>query len=215
MLESTRAFLNQPDPNNSFWTDVELVDYLNEAVRIHMAELSSVDEGQGATTVTLDIVQNVDTIALPTDFFFARGLWKITSQQNVLMTYRNNLTESYATNGGGTSETYVPSYGFRGNNIVLRPAPNFSETGGLLLEYVQMPAMLQDGADTVTNQICAMFFQSIRAYAIYLAKLKESLNASVAVHANAETHFANLFKQFRELSQKRSKRPTSVVPFDI
>lgn len=214
IIESIRDLLGQPDPNNSFWTDVELTRYINEAVRIHMAELSSINEGQGGATVTLDLVANVETVALPSDCFIVRALYKVTTLQNVLLQYNNNLTDSYSSTAGGTTETYIPSYYFRGNNLVLRPPPTISETGGLLLEYIAMPASLQDSSDTLTAQISVMFLQSVEMYGVYKAKLKESLAQNTNLHANALANFADLFKQFRELSAKRSRKPTSTVPFD-
>jgi|SRR6185437_3942446 len=215
LIEAERDMLNQPDPNNSFWSDTELTRYNNEAIRILMAELSSVNEGQGATVTSLNIVSGADTIALPSDFFVCLGLFKVLPTQNIRLPYINDLTKSYYTSAGTNSETYVPYYFFRGNNIVLRPPPTFNETGGLLLEYIQLPAALTDGADQVTNQICVLFFQCIEKYAIYQAKLKESLCNGVSVHENALANFADLFKQFRELSSKRSRFPTYVVPWEV
>jgi hypothetical protein len=214
LIQAIRDLLNQPDPNNSFWNDEELTRYLNEAIRIHMAELTDIDEGQFGATYTLNIVESQETVALPSDFFIARALYKVTNQENILLSYRNNLTESYPTDGEGTSEMYAPSYYFRGNNIVLRPLPRFSEAGGLLLEYVQLPASLQDGADQMTAQIVALFRQSVEMYGVYKAKLKESLANNIRVHDVAMENFKDLFKQFRDLSAKRSKNPTYVLPFN-
>jgi hypothetical protein len=214
IIESVRNTLNQPDPNSSYWSDQEITEYINDAVRIHFAELTGVDEGHSVTTTTLNIVSGAELVALPSDFFMARGVWKVVSNGYTILQYRNNLTESYFTSAGDSSETYCPSYYFRGNNLVLRPVPQFSETGGLLIEYAQMPASLLDSVDTLTAQVSPIFQQSIKAYAIYMAKLKESLANGVNTYAVAQQHFDALFSQFKSLSAKRSKATTSVIPFN-
>ena len=214
IIQAVRDLLNQPDPNNSFWNDEELTRYANEALRIHMAELADIDEGQFAATTTLNIVSGQETVALPSDFFMARGLFKVLNNGRVLLPYRNNLTEGVETTGNSDSSGYLPSYSFRGNSFVLNPPPNFSETGGLFLEYVQLPASMLDGADTLTAQISALFRQSVEMYVVYKAKLKESLANGIRVHDVAAENFRDLFKQFKDMSAKRSRNPTAVIPFN-
>jgi hypothetical protein len=51
-------------------------------------------------------------------------------------------------------------------------------------------------------------------YGVYKAKVKESLVSGVRTDAVAKENFSDLFNQFRDLSALRSKRPTSVQPFN-
>lgn len=214
LIQEVRNLLSQPDPNNSFWTDEELTSYCNEAIRIHMNELADVNEGYAITTTTLNIVSGTATIALPSDCFMVRAVYKVVTNGNVLLSYRNNLTEGFSTQAGSSSEAYFPYYYFQGNNLVLRPTPNFSETGGILLEYDQMPASLLDSADQVTTQISPMFRQSVATYMVYKAKWKESLANNIRVHDVAAALFQDLFKQFKDIASKRSRNPTAVIPFN-
>jgi len=214
LIQAERDMLNQPDPNNSFWSDDELTRYNNEAVRIHMAELADIDEGQFTTTATLDIVAGQELVALPSDFFAAKALYRVLNERNIKLNY-DNSSPSYPTGNSSSGENYIPDYFFRGNNLVLRQPPTFSETGGLILEYMQYPAVMLDSADQLSAQISALFRQSIEAYAVYKAKLKESLVNNMNVHSVAEGHWSGLFQQFKDLSAKRSRKTTSVVPFDI
>jgi hypothetical protein len=214
LLESIRDLLGQPDPNNSYWSDAELTRYINEGVRLHSAELGSIDEGATATTTTLNIVSGQDTVALPSDFFMLKALYMVKPNSRELLVYHNNLTESYSTQGTDNSSSYSPYYYFRGNSVVLRPPPAFDAVGGLEAEYLQLPAVLQDSADQLTAQISAMFVSSVEMYGVYKAKVKESLVSGVRTDAVAKENFSDLFNQFRDLSALRSKRPTSVQPFN-
>lgn len=215
LIEAERDLLNQPDPNNSFWSDAELIRYNNESVRIHMAELADIDEGQGATTATLNITSGTEIIALPSDCFTIKACYRVLNQRNVIMTYSNAINASYPTGNSWSGEAYVPDYYFRGNNLVLRQAPSFTEAGGIFIEYYQYPASLLDSSDTLTAQIAAMFRQSVEMYAVYKAKLKESLANNIRVHDVAYENWKELFQQFKDLSAKRSRKSTSVQPFDV
>jgi len=214
LIQSVRDLLNQPDPNNSYWSDDELTRYLNEGVRLHMAELMDINEGYSTTTVNLNIVNGQETLALPADLFLIKAVYKVVTNGAIMLPYRNNLTEGYYTDGGTNTQTYLPYYYFRGRNLVLRPAPQFSETAGILIEYEQLPQSMVDGADTMDPQISALFRQSVEMYGVYKAKLKESLTNNIRVHDVAGENFRDLFKQFKDLSARRSRNPTATIPFN-
>lgn len=214
MLQSIRNMLNQPDPNNSYWTDSELLEYINEAIRVYFAEYSATNEGNFTTTASLDITSGTRTIALPSDFFKVKALYRVTTGENVLLEYKNNLSRSYATTGSATGSGYTPAYYFQGNNIVLHDTPGFSEVGGLFLEYLQFPETMLNGSDTLTAQISPIFRQIVERYALYLAKLKESLGNGTVIPTSLTQNLADLVAQFREIIQLRSKNPTYAQAFD-
>jgi hypothetical protein len=214
LIQGIRNLLNQPSADNSFWSDAELLAYINEAVRIYFAELSDIDEGEFVVRMDLDIVSGQELISLPSDFFKVRALYKTISNGEVMLSYRNNLTEGYLTNGGASADTYFPSYSFRNNQLVIRPTPNFSQISALSLEYIAMPYALTDSADAVNAQISPIFRQCVEMYAVYKAKLKESLVTGTDTTRLAKENLADLYKQFKDISALRSKAITSVVPFN-
>lgn len=211
---NVRNLLNQPTASNSFWTDAELDTYINEAIRIYFAELTKIDEGHFTTSVTLDLTANVETVAMPSDFFAMRALYRKSDTSYLILSYRNNLTEGYTTDGGAPYDAYAPYYYFRGNSIVLRPIPGTSETAGLLMEYIQFPETLVAGGDLLTAQISPVFSQVIEMYAVYKAKMKESLVNQTDTASMAKSNLAELHKQFMDVIQLRSKNPTSIIPFN-
>ena len=213
ILTDVRNLLNQPNSTNSFWTDSELNSYINEAMRVYFAELTKIDEGHFTAQVDLDIVANQETVAMPADFFSMRALYKKVDTTYMILPYRNNITEGYSTEGGTNSVTYLPYYYFRQNQIVLRPVPQFSETASLRMEYFQFPQQMATG-DTLTDQITPVFYQVIEMYAVYKAKMKESLVTGVNTSALAKENLAELHKQFMDVVQLRSKNPTAIIPFN-
>lgn len=214
LIFNTRNFLNQPNAANSFWTDAELTEYLNEAVRLYFTELTHSQEGLFTTKTNLNITANTETVALPTDCFVIRSLRKRVNNGFEILSYQNDLTQSYSTQGGTTSESYMPYYFFRGNSIVLRPTPGFSETSGLELEYMQFPDVMVGASNTLTDQVAPIFKQLLEMYAVYKAKLKESLVNGVNMHAIAQQHVAELYQNFKDAIWYRSKNPVFTVPYN-
>lgn len=214
LISNVRNFLNQPNQNNSIWTDLELTEYLNEAIRLYFVEVSHSNEGLFTVKSSLNIVANTETVALPADCFEIKALRKTVTNGYEILDYRNDLTESYSTQGGTGSNTYLPYYFLRGNNIVLRPTPNFSETGGLELEYIQFPETMVNGGDTMTAQVSPVFKNLIEMYAVYKAKLKESLVNGVSMHEVAKQNLNEIYMLFKEAIQKRSANPVYVLPFN-
>jgi len=213
LITSVRSLLNQPDRNNSFWSDEEITSYVNEGIRIHFQEVLNNNEGYFTAATDLNLVTDTETVALPSDCFQVRSLYKKVTNGFELLPYRNNVTESYSTQGGASSNSYLPYYYLRGNSLVLRPLPNFSETAGLKLEYVQFPETLVNGGDTMTAQVSPVFRQLIEMYGVYKAKLKESLVSGVATHKVAEENLSDLISLFKDAVANRSKNPTFIIPF--
>lgn len=214
LLTDVRNMLNQPQATNSFWTDEELASYLNEAVRRYFAECILHGGGQFVAQTDLSIVENTETVTLPDDFYEVRALYRAVSGGYEILPYRNNLTESYSNTGGTSGSTYLPYYYLRGNTLVLRPVPNFSETSALRIEYVQFPTTMITGGETLTSQVSPVFKDLIISYAVYKAKLKESLTSGLQTHAVAKDNLTDLYIAFKEVVAQRSQNPTAMIPFN-
>lgn len=214
LISDVRDLLNQPDPNNSFWTDRELTKYINEGIRTYFSELVQLNEGYYIKSVPRDITSGQEEVTMPADFFAVRSLYKKINDGYVMLSYQNNLTSGFSSIAGNGSLTYFPSYYFRNNKIVLRDPPTFSETSGLLLEYIYLPDSLINGGDALDSNVSPVFKQVIEMYAVYKAKMKESLVNGVRVHDVAAENFTALHQQFKETIKNRSKNPTYVIPFD-
>ena len=213
-IVAVRDMLNQPNASNSFWSDAEITRYLNEAIRIYFLEITNNDEGFWTKTADLNVVANTETMALPADCFEIKAVYKAIPNGYVVLPYRNMESESYTTQGGTGSTTYFPSYYFREDSLVLRPVPNFSETAGIRIEYIYFPDMLANAGDTMSDNMLPIFKQLIEMYAVYKAKLKESLTNGTDTSALAKQNFNELYKLFIDTARNRSHYPQFVKPFN-
>lgn len=213
LLKEVRIFLNQPQKSNSFWTDEELTLYLNDAVRIYFLEVNERSEGQFDAKVNLDIVAGQEEVALPADCFEVKALFAVWNNENRILTYKNNLTASTSSQEQGGPTYYEPYYYFRGNNLVLQPIPAFDKAAGLLLEYTAFPEQMIYGGDTLSNKVSPVFKELIVMYAVYKAKVKESLVTGTNTSALVEVHLADLFNTFKNDIGGRSKYPQYTVPY--
>lgn len=214
LISEVRTILNESDRNNSFWKDDEITGYLNDGIRRYFTEIVQNNEGYFTTTADLDITADSETITLPTDCFQVRQLAKKISTGYLNLAYRNNVTEGWTTMGGTSSNAYTPYYYFRGNSLVLRPVPNFTETAGMRLEYIQFPDFMVNGGDTMTAQVQPVFKELIIMYGVYKCKVKETLVNGAAVHLVAQELVGSLATSFRDTIYHRSKSPTFTVPFN-
>lgn len=212
-ITAVRDLLNQPDSANSFWSDQEITRYLNEAIRIYFLEVTNNNEGFWTKTSDLNVDANTETIDLPTDCYQVKAVYKAVNQGYVVLPYRNDISQSYSTQGGMDTNTYFPSYFFRDNKLVLRPVPNFSETASIRLEYIYFPDVLMQAGDTAPTNMMPIFRQLIEMYAVYKAKMKESLVNGVDTSVLAKANFEELAKQFKDVVQSRSKYPQFIKPF--
>jgi hypothetical protein len=214
LIQNVRNMLNQPNATNSFWSDEELTVYLNEGVRRYFAEVVQHAEGQFTALSERDIVDSVQTVTLPSDCFKLKQVWRKVTGGYEPMHYRNNIMEGVSTEGAGGGSSFRPDYYLRGNTIVLSQMPGFSETGGIRIEYVQFPETMITGGDSLTAQVSPVFKDMIEAYAIYKAKVKESLVNGTNTSAMALQNLNDLFTSFKELIPNRSASPSAIKPFN-
>lgn len=215
LITNVRSMLNQPDAGNSTWSDSQLTEWINKGVQRYFAEVVQNVEGQWGKETTLNIVENAATVTLPTDCFEVKGVWKVVSDGRVPLPYQNNLTDGVVTVGGGSgSETYFPAYSFLENKLKLNPVPDYSETGGLYLEYIYFPETLINAGDTLSANVAPIFSELVEMYAVYKAKMQESLVNGVDTSALAKQNFNELYKQFQDCIKNRSKYPQFIKPFN-
>lgn len=210
-----RIRLNQPRAENSRFSDPELTDYLNEAVQQLFLTVQEIGEGQFDTSTTLNTTANTETVALPTDAFAVKALWFVQGTLRRRLVYNPSVLNDVDT-VAASSGTYEPSYYLRGNNIVLRPKPNFTSTDGpLVIEYTKYPTVLVLGSDTLDSGVSPLFKQLLVAYAVTEAKRKDDLVNNGNTRSAAESHLADLWTNFKHQMLERSKAPQFVTPFEI
>lgn len=215
LIRDARILLSQPRAENSRFSDSELSGYANDAIQQIFLTVNEASEGQFDRSTSLNIVSGVETVALPTDCFSIKALYKVQGTVNRRLEYRQNIVMDYdnsATNSGST--TYEPYYYLRGNNLVLRPIPGFSETASLVLEYTAYPSVLVYGGETLDNGISPLFKELIVMYVVSKAKLKDDLTSGGNSRVAAQEQFSGLYANFKHQLMERSKSPQYITPFE-
>lgn len=218
LITNVRNLLGQPNAANSTWTDFEITEYINEAVRLYFAEV--VKNFEGYFTVTTDpssnltYTANTETVALPTDCFQVRAVYIQRPQGWSILEYHNDLTHGYWTGtGSGNPNTYQPYYFFQGNNLVLRPVPDSTGTAVLKLDYIQLPDQMVNGGDSLTNQVSPVFKQLLEMYAVYKAKMKQSMVSGTDLTVLPKANLAEIYGNFKNTIMPRSAYPVFTEPF--
>jgi len=221
LLINVRNLLGQPNPTNSTWTDFELTEYLNEGVRMYFAEVVKNSEGWFTVVTFLDYTANVETIALPVDFFECKAMYIQRNTGWEILEYRNNISSGFLSNvGTGGTNTYSPYYYFQGNNVVIHPVPNQSSSGGAIrLDYVQFPDQMVNAGDTaggtsLLNQVSPVFKQLLEAYAVNVAKVKQSMVNGTDLTAISSKRLGEIYAAFKIAINKRSDYPEYIIPFN-
>lgn len=214
LLIETRAMLRQPDNTNTSWTDNDLTLWLNDGINRYFLEVIQYAEGPFQVVAPLDVVNGIDTIPLPSDFYKVVRLYKVVNNSLIQIPYRNNLDSGYDNTPQGSANMSSFSYFLRGNNIVLRPVPGFSEIASLSLEYVGFPDNLIWGGDALNSAISPIFKELIIMYAVYKAKLAESLVLGTDTSSKAAELLSNIETQFKDSVRLRSHYPQFTIPFN-
>lgn len=138
----TRVRYNLNEDTAVFWSDDLINDKLNEAYRFYYNFILQAFEGYFNTTAYISLDGNSDgKYALPTNCANPNKIRLVSrnlnsGQQIVPLRYFerfDNMVNSQISN----STFNLPTYRFRGNYLILEPAPDFSETNAITIEYAK------------------------------------------------------------------------------
>lgn len=138
-----------------FLSNDDIDRWANEGYYKYCLMLMKASQGYFETTSDLNIVAGTETIALPNNFTATEKslmdlvrVEKVLSQSRIPLAYKRRYDQGNSTSAGGSGETYLPSYDFRGNNLVLEPTPSTSETAGIRIIYKALPPRLRSSTAT-------------------------------------------------------------------
>ena len=124
----------------TFWSDTVITDQLNEAYRYYTSFILEAYEGYFNTTAYISFDGNASGLyALPADCANPNKIRLVSrsiasNSQIIPLKYFERYDNSIDVKI--SQSTYnLPTYRFRGNNLVLEPAPDFTEANALLIEY--------------------------------------------------------------------------------
>ena len=149
-LESSRAF---PDNTSSFFKDTTLVRYFNQAQQELGRTVIQSFENYFVTESTINVSAGNDTYALPSTFIKMLRVEDVRNSTAPLEIYPISLNEKEGYRFEFpqiTSATGEPSrYIIKGQSLMLRPIPNYSQQSGISLWYEKR--ILNMTANTASN----------------------------------------------------------------
>lgn len=194
--------------------DESINNHLNEAYGQYQLELFENSEGDFLTSSPINIVTNQALYPLPSTWVKTKKLWKVEPDGKYEIEYFENRGGVVYFNS--SLSRYNPfTYRFSDRNILLEPAPLFTETAGLLHEYYSLQLAL-----TADNQSPAAGFiepwQTMLVLYATIAELegKEAVGGVASIDSfRARLQAAE--NRFRSSMNRRTEASDYVAPDDI
>lgn len=133
----TRVREKVDEATAAFWTNTVVDNQLNEAYRFYWAFIIKLHEGyfNKISQISFD-ANSAGEYSLPSDFFKARLVSRNLSTEKVPLKYNERFETSISTTLANSTYN-LPTYRFIGAKIKFEPAPDFSETNAVDLEYTR------------------------------------------------------------------------------
>ena len=143
----TRVREKVDEDTAAFWSNTLIDNQLSEAYRFYWAWIIKLHEGYFLKTDNISYDANsAGEYALPSDFFKIRLLSRVISAEKIPLRYFERYDNALPTTL--TNSIYnLPTYRMRGSKLVIEPAPDFSLTNALELEYTRTLSALSASVD--------------------------------------------------------------------
>lgn len=193
MTTAVRRYINETDSTNSNFTDSEIYDYLNQAIRFLGTEMEWPFQTAEATSVAEQAVYTLpeDFISL-VDFYFDNKDLPIIERADLSalrIDWQNALSS-------------MPQYAYKADNakIGLYPKPDATNAGlTLQIQYIKVPPDLSD--DTTSPDLHVAFQDCLPFYAAFLCELKAgNTKRSDYMITLYETHKKKLMSKVQKFS---------------
>ena len=199
-----RYNLGEPSGEQRFY-NVSINANLNESYRYYLAQLIDNGESNFTTTVSIDFVANQAEYALPSDWVKTRMVDRVTTFGTVPLERFERYETTNITIGGNAGDWFLPSYRFRGQNLVFEPKPTFSQVGAVIHEYYAEPANLVADGDSPSTG----FIETWQDMMVIRATLSELENKDAVGGVSDINSFRlrlqNMEEAFRKLMTGRSQ----------
>lgn len=139
----------------AFWTDAIINAQINESYNHYWGLIIKAFESYFATKSNIDFDGNSSGVYdLPSDCFKVRLVSRIMSNEKIPLRYYERYDNAVPTTIS-QSIYNMPTYRFRGSQIIFEPAPDFSLSDAIELEYIRKLNPLSASVD-VDSQFAAI-----------------------------------------------------------
>lgn len=162
LTTTVRRYINETDSTNSHFTDSEIYDYINQAIRFLGTEMEWPLQTAQATSVAEQAVYT-----LPEDFISLVDLYF--DNKDMVILERADL--SAIRSDWQNAESGLPRYAYKSDNakIGLYPKPDADNAGLIVqIQYIKLPPDLSD--DSTAPDLHTAFQDCLPFYAAFLCE---------------------------------------------
>ncbi len=206
-LDSTRNF---PDNTSTFWTDSQLITYVNMVQHEVANEIVQAFEDYFVTQTNLSVVSGCADYTLPARFIKVRRVEDIRNPNNPSEVYPITMNEKESLGNqsllNGSSSYWPGGYYIRGNQIVLTDTPTFTDTSAIRMYYVRALANITSPNDS--SEIPVEHHRVLVWGLIRMMRYQEEADTGHA-HAEYEKSLVKLKQQCEDRQIQRPRRVKS------
>lgn len=205
----------------SAWSDATALAVWNAKLDLRMAQMADADEDWLTERVVYNLAAGTASYALTAGSNDVKRVLRIRTADGMRLETplerADRWSESAVTTGATNApDYYLPTYRLQGGNLILDPAPSFSETGGLEVETE--PYVARFAADSAT--LPAHFPDIMETLLVWdTAEALIDIEAAKAVDGDFSNPLAvqtaHLARVFMDAIVKRQKTPIRSRRMDL
>lgn len=217
MVANVRIHLGEG--TQQFYEDADLKHFIGEGFRYYALKMIEEGEGYLMTTANLGFTAGSEVVSLASlspAFLSCSRLSRRVSDGLRKLDESQNRNRDIINLGQGAGDSYLPTYRFRGINLILEPAPLETEaassTTGLLMEYNYIPTIPNSAsADTFEfdSSFPTIFEANVELWAAIAALESKDAMGGVSDIQTLRNRLAKLDEAFFDALQ-RSESPDFV-----
>lgn len=133
----TRVREKVDEDTAAFWSDTLINNQLNESYRYYWAFILKLHESYFNLIANISFDANsAGEYGLPSGSFKIRLISRVLANEKIPLRYHERYETAIAKTLGNATYN-LPTYRFRGSKILFEPAPDYSETNAIEIEYTK------------------------------------------------------------------------------
>lgn len=198
LTTTTRRYIDEPDSTNSHFSDSQIYDFLNQAIRFLGTEMEWPLQTAEAVSV-----QSQAVYTLPTDFISLVDVYF--DNKDIVTIERADLPA--IRNDWQNAEASMPRYAYKADNakIGLWPPPDATNAGlTIQIQYIKVPPDLSD--DTTSPDLHVAFQDCLPFYAAFLCEHQMGNTKRAEVNLTLyESHKKKLMSKLQRFSDENMR----------
>jgi len=200
MRNAARSYLLESGTQN-FFTDDDINGGINMAYMQYAMKIMAKKEQLFMSQATIDFVAGQNNYALPADFKREIRVNRVYNGITQPLQRRHRYNEPMLLAGAAA---IYPTWDRYNNDIIFEPAPAYTETGSVILDYIAQPIRLVQDTDTPNAAFPDMYHDLLVLRAVVMGLMKERDAEGASMFAAQINDLEEDFNNSFELDEERS-----------